>query len=159
MRCPSCAKMVSYDGSEEPEWTTEPEFDLSSLTISASVRVFKSCGECGEELKQYEFEIDHEVLAEDIHKALTEAGYELPDPDQGEAFIQAVDALDLSWFAEAMSLEQTESQEGKGRRAPMLYGFQAEVELSATPDAGDGVTIGTYALADEARASYFEELV
>lgn len=59
MRCPDCAKMVSYDTEVEPEVTQDPE--VVDGTVTMTVRRILGCGECGTELKDTELELEMEV--------------------------------------------------------------------------------------------------
>ena len=58
MRCPQCEKMVSY-GDPEMEVTNEEVDNEGNVTIS--VRMALTCADCGEELKDNEFELSTEI--------------------------------------------------------------------------------------------------
>lgn len=60
-RCSNCNKFVSLE-LDEPEFESEPAVDESGC-VSATVRLTRSCGECGEVLREATFDLedaDHE---------------------------------------------------------------------------------------------------
>ena len=63
MRCPDCAKMVSYDTEADVETQSGPE--VSGNTVTAEYRRVLTCAECGTELKEANFNLEMEITTED----------------------------------------------------------------------------------------------
>lgn len=64
MRCPDCNKFVSYNDEDEIEvQTEEATYDKEERTVQVQVevRIAKTCGECGTELKEATIEIDKTI--------------------------------------------------------------------------------------------------
>lgn len=129
MRCPSCEKFVSYDDSTEPEVDAQ----LSAGHIGGSVRIVLTCADCGEELKEGNFDLDADVS--------------VPGEHEGEDH-----DLDVT----VASSELTSAQRGRGRRAPTFYGYSVELEIGCSCGwrAEEEVT-----LTDDMQASEMDELV
>jgi hypothetical protein len=64
MRCPDCNKFVSMEMSE-PELESELEFDPEIGTILGTVRIERTCAECGTLLKEGQLEMEGELVGED----------------------------------------------------------------------------------------------
>lgn len=128
MRCDQCNKFVSFDDSNEPEINRE-EIDVDGC-LSIDGRIYLSCADCGQELKEFNFEFE-EFLELDGHK-----GHDL-----------SVN-VNLS--------EMTQRSEGKGRGLKTFYGVLIEGEISCSCN---DQTVANFTLSDECQASAMDELV
>lgn len=130
MRCPSCNKFVSFDTEVEPE-ENSLEVDAEG-NVEASYRRVLTCQECGEELKECEFELSHAIEAS-----------ECSSPEAGAD-------KHHEWEVAADDVQPTETQVGRKTRYGVL------VHVSATCNRCDATA--EFDMADEASAGSFEEL-
>ena len=95
MRCPDCNKFVSMEMSE-PELESELEFDPEIGTILGTVRIERTCAECGTLLKEGQLEMEGELVGEDA--AMMEAHLKLhkkgPDQEVFEVHDVGLDAIE-----------------------------------------------------------------
>lgn len=63
-RCTSCNKFVAIDSETSPE---VEDLEISQGEISASVRIANCCGECGEELSEFTFNIEDVEVSHQEH--------------------------------------------------------------------------------------------
>lgn len=135
MRCPDCSKFV---GLEEGE----PEVDDLDVgadgVVTASVRIVRTCAECGTELKEATFDLESQPLEEDVLKAHEGEGHELTAEETGS--------------------EMTSRSDGKpgtpSRYRKSFYG--AKVEYKITCSCGGLEEEGSFE--DEVQASGMDEL-
>ncbi|MCJ7747898.1 MAG: hypothetical protein MUP27_09145 [Desulfobacterales bacterium] len=107
MRCPNCEKMVSYG---DPEMEVQSEDVDESGNVEATVRLALTCADCGEELKDNEFELSTQVE----HECSKEKLKEVKEEDQGEGFELELD--------EPESTEDYKPKTNKqGKPVPMRY--------------------------------------
>lgn len=81
VRCDCVGKFVSLEMCDEPE---EQDCEIDGGGVSVVLRVFRTCGECGDEKQEYTAE-----MSEDIEDALIEhnkAHHELDDENEYEKF-------------------------------------------------------------------------
>lgn len=133
MRCDQCNKFAAYDDSTEPE--VQCSFDADSGEISAQVRIVLTHDECGQELKEANFDFD-ETVPKDLLTAHKGDGHNL-DCDEGDA-------------------ELTTRGEGSGRYMKTFYG--AALEVAVTCECSDE-PIWTHVFEDDVQASHMDELV
>jgi hypothetical protein len=143
MRCDSCNKFVPYDDSNEPEVNVEVD---EQGHLSGDVRIYLTCAECSQELKQATFDIDHEADIPD-HKCENDGGPE--------------------WSAECTSSQVTSRSDcGTNKRtgkpnkynpryATTYYGYDATVKVSCSC----GEAEVEVELHEDTEASSMEELV
>lgn len=134
-RCGDCNKFVSFE-------EAEPEVDSLDVdaegNVTANVRIANQCGECGNDLREYTFEVS--VDRSDECKGHTGEGH----------------TLDI----EETSSERTQRSVGKGRGTRTFYGFTVEYEIKCECDAdkkdGERWSVsGT--LSDDVQASGMDE--
>lgn len=58
MRCPDCAKFVSFEEGEDVE-ELSADFDAEDLTFRGEFRIVDSCAECSAELREAIFIFEH----------------------------------------------------------------------------------------------------
>lgn len=144
MRCPDCNKFVAYNVDEEPE---ENSAAVDGVWFTAEYRRVLTCEECGTELKETTFELEHDF--EDAVKAL-------PPPDDGH---------EHEWELESSSCEPTMdlvTKDAKGRQIKSarymktLYGVSCDVEVKCSHE-GCGAAI-EFNVSDSCQASGMDEL-
>lgn len=133
MRCPSCNKFVAFEESD-PEVDLEDNADLG--TVNGTVRIVNACAECGEELKEANFDIDVDVS--EFVNAHTDKD------DEGTHEISI----------EEGGFERDQRSEGKGRGAKTFYGASGSIRLSCKCGENQDV-----AWSDFVQASDMDELV
>ena len=95
MRCPDCNKFVSMEMSE-PELEGELDFDPETQAVTGSVRIERTCAECGTLLKEGQLEMEVELVGEDAammaaHLKLHEKG---PDQEVFEVHDVGLDTIE-----------------------------------------------------------------
>ena len=70
--CQQCQKFASLELGD-PEVNNEPEFNNG--TVTASVRIVRSCTECSTEMRDYEFEMEQEADVIHVHPGESEPEY------------------------------------------------------------------------------------
>ena len=151
--CQSCNKFASYDDSHEPELESMEEPDIESEQIVGNVRVCLASACCGDEMKEYNFEVEHDIASE---IAAFRKEHKLADDDEIEG--------ELSLEAEMTSRQQREDRNGKqiknSRYMKTFYGFSASgtMKLRAEKGKKQVETEVEVAFDDDVQASYFEEL-
>lgn len=147
MRCPDCSKFVSFN-EPEAEVTGEEVRIVAvgpkcSVNISAEVRVYLSCGDCGTELKETNISVD-----EDMTTDANGVSLDIREGDELELDEVLTDPID----------------EGGGRYAKRYYGalvtFRVRHKRGDEWDNEAGIDTA-FDLEVEAKeaASYFEEMV
>lgn len=134
MRCPSCEKFVSYDTEVEPEESGEPQVDGD--TVTAEYRRVLTCGECSEELKESNIEVQCEI---ELEKA---AGCKSNDPPES-----------CDFEVETCEVEATEDI--GSRYKATLYGCHVTGTVKCQKCGVEGKFEGD----NSERASSFDELV
>lgn len=146
MRCPDCNKFVGLD-------EADPELDLSveDAVVSGTVRIVRTCAECGQELKEASFDVEV-----DLSDDLTPIG-------EGEsATYEGVEFDLVEEDAQMTSRTQTHDRNGKpiknSRYMRSYYGAEVTVKVKATyPDGTERDAEGLWS--DEVAAGEMEELV
>ena len=128
MRCPNCSKFVSLEMQEPEENATD--FDTETGEITADYRIYRTCAECGEEMKEATIEFSDN------------ADPNFMEEHQGESH-----QLDAVFSAEPL-------EEGGGRYVKSFFGVDLTVEITCTCGATESVS-----LSEKIAASYMEELV
>lgn len=118
-RCPDCNKFVSYDTDQDPEVEGE---DASGTTFTATVRRVLPCGDCGTELKEYTFDVDH-----DFADALDEAHEKCSRAD--EEYEWEVTGCIASTADGVRDTDRKGRKIRSARYMTTLYGFELEVDL------------------------------
>lgn len=135
MRCPSCEKFVGLDMADpEPE---EPSLDEEG-TVTITVRIVRTCSDCGDELKGATLEM--------------EGGPE--DPGVLKAHKGEGHALEVDGDPECEPIE-----EGGGRYAKSYYGASVSVGVRCSCQEKDADPLYTVEMSDKTPASYMDELV
>ena len=141
--CPGCNKLASLE-------TQEPELENSGLsggTITAEFHVVRQSACCGEDMKEYTFELEQDVT------------------DQLEAHLKSKEHLkanegqedsvdDVDWELEITDEENTES--GGNRYRKNMLGVTANFTVKCLTCSGEAASGG---LSDAVAASDFEEMV
>lgn len=153
MRCPGCNKFPSVDAGD-------PEVDITidGDRITGNIRLPQITQCCGEECKEYNFEVDC-LFDEPLIAALKEAGIEAPDLHADGVEIELTDEY-------ASSTDRFETKGKAGRpvavsRAKHLFGYELTMEIHCTyPVPGKEFKMITLKLshADEVPSGEFEEL-
>lgn len=142
MRCPDCEKFVPYNTEETPEGEAEVNED----EVVVAVRRVLTCGECGTELKEANF---------DTHAEIDPAGLEDCINEGGD---------DHEWEVEEESYDPTTGiidTDRKGRRITnpryqkTTYGFEGTVTIKCE----HCKQTLSFTFSDDLQASSFDELV
>lgn len=184
-RCEQCEKFVSFDSeSTEPEITSGPEV-LENEEVSIEIRAVLACAECGEELKEYNTELnegipdsiveEHKALiADDIQEARdkakndflveTEADAEEDlDEEQTARMEELMDEAEEACEdecvleAEVTNVSVSEEYGGKGRKGfqKKFYVIDAEVTITCSKHSDFS---SSFDLSEKVQASHFDEL-
>jgi hypothetical protein len=132
MRCPSCEKFVPLENGDL-EIEIDVESDGEQGTVTGTVRVPRLCGECSDELKEGNFDV--------------EATFDMPPGHGG-------DGHDLS--IEYDGEEVTES--GGGRYAKNLIGYLFTYHVTCSCQKAGAEPLVSGEVSDEMAASHFDEL-
>ncbi len=151
--CQSCNKFASYDESHEPELDSMEEPDIESEQIIGNIRVCLASECCGDEMKEYNFEVEHDIASE---VAAFRKEHKLSDdiPIEGE----------LSLETEMTSRQETKDRNGKpiknARYMKTFYGFSASGTMTLCAEKGKKQVETEIEIAfdDDVQASCFEEL-
>lgn len=163
-RCDSCSKMVSMEFEDPEEESFEADVSMDAETgnligeITATVRISRSCAECGSEMKEATLEMSHSgddiILDVDL---LT--GTLFPE---SVAHIRRNDETKKHEWLEGHGLkeiehddpEQVETSTGKGRGLKTFFG--ASIAWRVDCECGECLVDGT--LEDNVAASAMDEL-
>lgn len=119
-RCPSCNKFSGLEGAD-PE-ADDLEFNLDSLSITGTVRVYQTTACCGEEAREMTFDLEVEVDEAEVAKVSDGDGPNLADER-------------IEWSVEIDGLETTEREERQQRRGrsvkERMVGYRGVLTLSA----------------------------
>jgi hypothetical protein len=147
MRCPDCSKFVSLE-------EMEPEVESIELSddgeqVNAEVRICNACADCGTELKEANFSIEHTL------------GDQGGDHESTSQFEQGQALSDHQGEGHELEVEETGAnrdsfQTGKGRRAPTMYGAEVQFTVSCSCLKGKPVATGT--LREYEQAGAMDEL-
>jgi hypothetical protein len=147
MRCPDCQKFTSLE-LQDPEVSgltveyQEPEDNQSEPTfyITGTVRIVRNCGECGQEMKEANFELEQTLeLGENVQFTITDKLRADPSPFENVTVEEdGVEAI----------------EEGGGRYQKSYFG--ATVHLTVYLDA---IAIASGDWSDKVPASAMDELV
>lgn len=145
MRCPDCSKFVSYDDSTEPE-VENLEVDEDG-SVTGSVRIVLCCSECGNELKEANFDL--EVDAGDFAEEHKGEGHEL-----------SVEADGFELTTRAQSQDPKTGKAIPYRYQKSFYGASGSVTVSCSCGGeGDTSASESYDWSDDVQASGMDELV
>lgn len=133
MRCPDCSKFVSMDTETEPD--VREDWNGSKGEGSVDVRIVNCCAECGNELKEANFEFTIDV---------SDLKHDPPLSDD----VKDNSTLDVD-------VSRTHRVQGAGRGAKTFYGV--EVSWKVLSSDGDVLAEGTED--DECPASAMDELL
>jgi hypothetical protein len=129
------------------------EPDIESEQIVGNVRVCLASECCGDEMKEYNFEVEHDLASE---IAAFRKEHKLSDDDEIEG--------ELSLEAEMTSRRETKDRNGKpiksARYMKTFYGFSASGTMTLRAEKGKKQveTEIEVAFDDDVQASSFEEL-
>lgn len=147
MRCPDCNKFVP-NGDMEVE---SQSVDLDGSEVTISVRGVIPCGECGTELKSYEFEVTESFEIDHDANCPTQL-----DADH-EDFVGEDNEIEDDGEPEATERYEDKDRHGKpiknARYQKHLYGFTQIVTVKCVHCDATAEVV----LQDEASASDFEE--
>lgn len=118
MLCPSCNKFAAYSTDAEPEFDMEASPDGTSLMITGTCRICLTSECCGDELKEAQFDIEHEFGMDDLAAACKEAGVECP---------KGFDACE--WDDPATDSPSIDERKIKGKRC---FGVETEINTDTT---------------------------
>lgn len=110
MKCPSCNKFAALE-MQEPE-VNELSFDSESRMVTADVRILRNSECCGDEMKEYTFNVEEEV------------GQEIAD--KMDAILK--DDPEAEFDVEEGSVEILE--EGGGRYRKSYFGFTLSANIT-----------------------------
>lgn len=135
MRCPDCNKFVGLEnGDLEADLSVESDGDKG--TVTGTVRVVRNCAECGQELKEANFDVDE--------------SFDIPEAHRGEDHDLDVEVLDE---------EVTESGGGRYAKNNVGYSLTAAVTCNCEAAQKAGEPVAEIDLADSMPAGQFDELV
>ena len=152
MRCPSCNKFVSYDTDVSPEENSQ---EIDGTRFVASYRRVLTCGDCGEELKDAEIEVEYDFSGDidDIRKqAAREEGVKDEEHEKHEHSFE-IDSCDVSATTGSVTKDRLGRPIRNSRYMATLYGVECQVEVKCECGAEASFTVE----GDE-RASSFNEL-
>ena len=128
MRCPQCNKFVALSSETEPE----AELECDDNSVSGTVRIVLTCEECGEEMKQAEFDVQEDVnLTDDRHCG------------------------DRSVEVDSVEMTERTFTDPKTKKKTTMFGF----ELSGHLECSCGADIGSFNAEEEIDTNEMEELV
>ena len=138
MRCPDCNKFVSFD-------EADPEVNTLGIDedgqVNAEVRIVNTCADCGTELKEITFEMEHDHQHDVVnHKG---EGHELSIEEDGSERTSR-----SGYFLKGKFVPKG------GRYAKTFYG--AKVDYSVQCSCGKLALSGS--VEDDAQASSMDEL-
>lgn len=157
MRCPSCNKFAAYDTSGEPEMNIDSDIsqpdpeskDLVAVSVTGDVRIVLSAECCGDELKEYNFDISEDM---EIERA---EGCDCDLTDMN------VDVSSVELTERVQSTETRQKKDGTvvtrslpARAQKRFYGYSGQAEIKCAC----GKTKDTIELGDEVQASSMDEL-
>jgi len=151
-RCQQCGNFASYDDSFEPE-ADDLEVDVDSEQIVGTVRVALVSECCGDEMKDYTFDVEHDITSEVI--AFREK-HKLSD----KVLIES----ELSLDTEMTTRRQRNDRHGKpikhSRYSRTYYGFNSSGTMTLCAAKGKKTIKEEINVSfnDETQASFFEEL-
>ena len=135
MRCPDCAKFTGLEFDTDPDINNE-EFNDEDGTYDITVRIVRTCSDCGQEMKEAEIEFSEAIDGwEDIRKEHTGEGHDIE-----------------------MSVEASNDEYGEGAGRYMKSFFGAEVEVSIKCSCSDE-TLYDATHKDHVQASAMDEMV
>jgi Zn ribbon nucleic-acid-binding protein len=107
MRCPSCEKFTALEMGEEPEVNIDVEYDTEGkqALVSGTVRIVRNCAECGDEMKEAEFDVEMQIDVD---------GWNLTEETGKDVNVEAENVE---------AIEET----GKGSRPKTSYGASMDV--------------------------------
>lgn len=154
MRCQSCEKFVSLE-MQEPESpdSLEVEFnedeEAPEFHITGSVRIVRTCADCGTEMKEATLDIDVNV---DLFEGLSNA-----PQDKGPSELVEAEKVPFGALNEATVEDESISaiEEGGGRYQKAYYGADAVFVIRAGPD--DAV-VARATWSDKVAASAMDEI-
>lgn len=165
MLCPSCNKFATYDTSTDPE----VEVDYSDEHVTGTVRIVLTSECCGDELKEFAFDIDEDFSEELSAAVRSELGLgESDDVDLSEWDVsvdadgEEVTANQERYRAKTLKNGAVKQVPIPSRYARTFYGFSLTLTVTAVLDAGNGQTFKvavTRDVSDEVQASSMDELV
>lgn len=139
MRCPNCNKFVSFD-EQEPEVSNDSD---EGASISTDVRIVNACAECGEELKEYTFDVSVDFDAE-LVAAHEGDGHELSwSVDDAE---RDTDSYPKPKEVKDRKTGEVRMKYPSPRYTRTLYGFTATAVLSCTcsPEPLESLDVSDY---------------
>lgn len=142
-RCPDCGKFVSLEGGD-PE-VNDLSIDESG-EITAEVRVFLTCAECGTEMKEFTFEdsTDSEEIENHIQEHV----------DEGESCELTIEENSVEFTDEMVTKDRHGHQIKYSRYMKRLYGY----ELTATVECETCGSTFPVDMENSEQASAFEDL-
>jgi hypothetical protein len=144
MRCPNCEKFVSFD---DPQVEVE-DTDVNGEQLTGIVRVVLTCNECGDELKDYEFDLEADIEHE---------CEKMPEGEEPSYEIES------EWDGSSTDRFETTVQRGKNRgKAIRNYRYMRHyygAELTASVKCSHCGEVIEVEITCEEQASGFNELV
>jgi hypothetical protein len=150
MRCPDCNKFVSLEMSEpevsnlEVEYTPGHDADntpIHEFHITGQVRIARTCAECGQDMKEYTFDIEQDVeMGENVTFEMTEKLRADPSP-LNNVTVDDSPAVDII-------------EEGGGRYQRAYFGATVHIEVFLGT-----VIVAAVDWSDKVAASGMDELV
>jgi uncharacterized Zn finger protein (UPF0148 family) len=157
MRCPTCEKFVSLE-LQEPEspdvsveYNGDPDARRSrthglgflgrapGFIITGSIRIVRTCAECGEELKEATLDIDQEVeVGEDLTAAEKTEAATVTTYDDAEVEDESVESI----------------EEGGGRYKKSYFGAEVTFVIRAGPE---NAVVARVTWSDKVAASQMDE--
>jgi hypothetical protein len=145
MRCPNCQKFVSLE-MQEPEvsdlnvtYTGDVAY-AKTFSITGSVRIVRTCADCGQELKDATLDIEHDgALGENVSHT-PEDLKRWVEKDLSDATVEADDVSSI--------------EESGGRYAKSFFGARVAMNIRL----GDE-TVASVAWSDKIAASAMDEMV
>jgi hypothetical protein len=144
-QCPSCNKFASLE-TEEPE-VQSIEVDQDGR-VTGSIRVFRTSSCCGDEMKEYVFDINADPTDEiDTHLEMHE--------QTGTEYELSVEEGSVESTERSQTTDRKGNKITNPRYMKTLIGFIATLDVSCSCDQAFTATVE---VSDEVAASDFEEL-
>lgn len=132
MRCPDCNKFVGLDFSD-PELES---IDVTESTVTATVRIVRTCCDCGTELKEASLELEAEFDGPDPDRCSKENHDKLLAAEKDDKAPAHACTADSGHELEVEDTSIDQIEEGGGRYAKSYFGATVSFTVKCTCGCG-----------------------
>jgi hypothetical protein len=139
MRCPDCNKFVSYNDEDEIEvQSEEATYDKEDRTVQVQieVRIAKTCGECGTELKEATIEIDKTIENVDESEA-GDGDFEIDTELSSDSWSKGHGRWTETFYGVSGTI--TVKRPDEDRKKPALWSSEITIEVKDACVAASGM--------------------